>query len=1582
MRSKKKLLTFLLASAMAVSMVPAGPRTVHAEEAGSSDETIQKLITPDKPDWYKEQDDSNPYGYKKGVPFRLYEDSELYTFITDPQCEDPSIYIHELYTSQHGKDFLNEDNWGKNVSVDGPSSSILKHWFVSAMPMDLGYNLDDKGNVAPRKTCIAFMGAKKNGQDMDVDVWVYDTKSGKYSDVLTIGTISDIKGNADTDEETLLYQVRNFMTFTVGDYDGDQKDSIIAYAAFSGGPSLVEIEVTGDGEAAPTLAKGAAHGTLLHTGYMKNQADYINDHSWDGHKKLGCSLTSGDVNGDKIDDLVAVSYTQVLPKDGVKDHGEEMIKPSLAVSCGAAGRSGDDLLGEVSYDPVYVATEPVASGDFQDCNESLSVLMPTAVITRTDLTDGKETLAGNQIVVCGYYESILTMKSDGELADIERDSNHASVFAYDYNRENPKCVMADGDTFEPAHTFQKGQIEAEGDGTTISKLAVAAVNIDGSMAPGRLFIGGKFWNIQGKKLIHTVPALDYEYTSSDFECGTDLLDVYIDCMSVQSLSKVGGNYESLAFSLVAVFKEASGATYVDSPYSYTYRAGVAGPAVDQQTSRVVGYFGTEQDELYKFKNFYSSEWAALENVKFDLVNDDFSKINLVMCPVDKEDDGLLIRYNSKDITFADPQILAILQASPYFGVLGQEGAETSYEFESEFSHSDETSHTCSVGIGFSVEGSSPVVDASFKVGYTGETKTWAEQEFSKSITVGFDAVHDSVIVYRTPVVFYSYDVWKPDTGAWEENGLGISYANTPEYQQLSVEDYNSFVEKYNAEGEKRAQEKGSTDPFPALSKLGDGLYLGCEGDPTKYYQGGDAPAGYSVIDDHEHALGYNGGKDFTEFESGESVTAGMEREDGVSFEFEVTFGAEFAKAGPYFSLEDMQGHTVTTVNTEKTGITAGVANLDEESLKAAGYTDDQIRAFSFKWVPATWDSGVKYEYKDKDGNVHLSKNVPIYGYSLTSLTCPLNLSDATLTLDPEEYVYDGTAKAPSVKVELGGAELDPADYTISYLCDGKTVDECIEPGTYTVTATGAGQNIGKTEAEFTIKPADISGAVIKVDPETCVYDGTAKTPKLTVTLGEKTLTQDTDYEVKYLLAGKPVDELLEAGNYTIQVTGKGGYEGTRSASFAITTVDISGAVIRVNPETCEYDGTAKTPKLTVTLGGKTLKQDTDYEVKYLFAGEPVDDLLEIGKYTIEVDGKGNYSGSGSASFAITSVDISKAEMKINPSELEYDGKAKTPEITVTLKGQKLQPEQDYTLSYLLNGEPVGRLAEAGTYTVIAEGEALYTGSVRGTFTIKAKPQPTSIKDANVILSATDFTYNTKAQKPTILTIGGRTLKEGTDYTVLWPTSPVGVGEYTVTIIGNGAYTGVTTATYRIKVKAVTPTVTLKPASVVFNEKAQTPVVTVKVGTTTLNKGTDYTVSLDSGRKNAGTYIVTVNLKGNYSGTTMKKFIIKKAANPLKVKAKKASVSLAKLKKKNQTLAITRAVSFTKKGKGSMTYKLVSVNKTACKKYFKVDSKTGKITIKKGLKKGTYKVKIRMKAAGNGNYKASAVKNLTVQITVK
>jgi hypothetical protein len=100
-------------------------------------------------------------------------------------------------------------------------------------------------------------------------------------------------------------------------------------------------------------------------------------------------------------------------------------------------------------------------------------------------------------------------------------------------------------------------------------------------------------------------------------------------------------------------------------------------------------------------------------------------------------------------------------------------------------------------------------------------------------------------------------------------------------------------------------------------------------------------------------------------------------------------------------------------------------------------------------------------------------------------------------------------------------------------------------------------------------------------------------------------------------------------------------------------------------------------------------------------------------------------------------------------------------------------------------------------------------------------------------------------------------------------------------------------------------------------------------------------------------------------------LVAKKANPMKVTTKKVKATYGK--------TVTGKVGLkVKKAKGTKSFK--KANKAGGSKIV-VNKKTGKFTVKKGLKKGTYSVKVKVKAAGNGTYKAKTVTK-TVKVVVK
>ena len=102
-------------------------------------------------------------------------------------------------------------------------------------------------------------------------------------------------------------------------------------------------------------------------------------------------------------------------------------------------------------------------------------------------------------------------------------------------------------------------------------------------------------------------------------------------------------------------------------------------------------------------------------------------------------------------------------------------------------------------------------------------------------------------------------------------------------------------------------------------------------------------------------------------------------------------------------------------------------------------------------------------------------------------------------------------------------------------------------------------------------------------------------------------------------------------------------------------------------------------------------------------------------------------------------------------------------------------------------------------------------------------------------------------------------------------------------------------------------------------------------------------------------------------------------NPITVKGKTATVKAKKVKKKNQTIAASKVVTIVTDEHGiqGAWYSKVSGNKKIT-----INKYTGTVTVKKKLKKGTYKVKIKVMPTGNDYYEAGNWQQITIKIKVK
>ena len=157
---------------------------------------------------------------------------------------------------------------------------------------------------------------------------------------------------------------------------------------------------------------------------------------------------------------------------------------------------------------------------------------------------------------------------------------------------------------------------------------------------------------------------------------------------------------------------------------------------------------------------------------------------------------------------------------------------------------------------------------------------------------------------------------------------------------------------------------------------------------------------------------------------------------------------------------------------------------------------------------------------------------------------------------------------------------------------------------------------------------------------------------------------------------------------------------------ALSRISISKASVTLSTSTYAYDGKAETPSVTVKVGGKTLKKDTDYTVSY-------SNNTKVGTAKVTITGKGNYTGSVSKTYSIKN-DFKKATVS-GISTKAFTGKNITQTITVKYNGKTLKKGTDYTVSYSNN-------KNIGTATVKIAGKGSYTGTITKTFKINPAKQ--------------------------------------------------------------------------------------------------------------------------------------------------------------------------------------------------------------------------------------------------------------------
>ena len=563
--------------------------------------------------------------------------------------------------------------------------------------------------------------------------------------------------------------------------------------------------------------------------------------------------------------------------------------------------------------------------------------------------------------------------------------------------------------------------------------------------------------------------------------------------------------------------------------------------------------------------------------------------------------------------------------------------------------------------------------------------------------------------------------------------------------------------------------------------------------------------------------------------------------------------------------------------------------------------------------------------------------------SKTFSIVPADIANFTASLSTETFSYNGSEKEPSVTVKSGNKTLTSGtDFTVSY-------SNNVNVGTASAVITGKGNYSGSITKEFIITPADFSKLTASLATGTFSYDGTEKKPEVTVKSGSKQLTAGTDFTVSYT-------DNINVGTAKAVITGKGNYSGTITKSFKITQADLSKFTASLSADSFIYDGVEKKPEVTVKSDNAQLTAATDFTVSY-------SSNINAGTATVTITGKGNYSGSIRKQFTITPADFSGFSAELSADTVTYTGSAQKPGATVKSGDKVLVSGTDFTVSYSNN-------TNTGTAKATIKGKGNYSGTITKEFTIT----PADISQLTASLSADIFRYNGAEQKPSVtVKSGDKTLVPDTDFTVSYSDN-IDVGTATVTITGQGNYTGSMTRTFTITNARIPAVITAK--SVTLNQSTKK--------TSVFTAETDGKITLKSSNskivKVSGTKIIPVAPgKVTLTITAARGQDYEKASKKISVTVRPLTTSKLSLKstaKKQATVSWTAAKSISRY---QIYYSQRSDMKNA--KHITAKSSAKSAVLKNLTSKKKYYVRIRTykTVSGKKYYSTwSSVKSVTVK----
>lgn len=754
-----------------------------------------------------------------------------------------------------------------------------------------------------QKRYVAVLGYWLGGKRLEL--YIADKDGNRVSNTYAIGgeKTLDYLEQADAFEDT------GFVSVAAGDFNGDGKDTVIAYAPLmesdSEQPQLWEFSIGSNMQLEKT-------GTVCNIFDILGTGNIATKHSNNGkvfRNTPVVQMTTADTDKDSVDELVVTAGMNNTKADVNNRQSRMFIYDNITEE-------------EKSY---WNKTFELDTKGYNNGNQRLRWASSSV---------GNLVMTGSgadypEIITAGWVD-----KKTNKDADLTHDIGAYVTSCSKTTKKGNSAIGTYAKSEVPA-IGSNGQPQVSGftkDGhyrdDVQSLVVVDTFAADGVNAKASVLIMDTIYTYEAGKGLNEEYRTDY-FNHSDNGIGTSIITngLVQDAVSGNFSGNEEGK-EQIVFTTCQ--KRASKNQYFYKTYTY------------KKTGKSFWQCNSTGYRISKKGNAYTS-----------------------LCAPDIDSDSTIARIKDVSLTYTEPEVLALLESTPYFSEVDEGdigNSETAYGKENGEGTSVSTAEGLTTNIVAGFEWSVDDICAGFvcgagfetsvEQGYTWETATSTTKKFS--LNYSNDTGENQVIVYRRPVTTYRYEIkGTKDTMVLARQGTLLT-------SMLPVDEYNEAAQSYE------------------LEEIADGT-LATPGNPFSYRS---STAGLNNVAESKITTQY--GKEGT-------VTQEFSTETEQEKTFTYDLNASFTAYGLVFGVKAGGGAGTTYSESQSTINTEAIT-------KTGAVTGKQVEGYDFNWKFAHWTTKVN------------GTEIPVLGYVLTNVIAPPsppeNLAVESVTSDSAKITWD------------------------------------------------------------------------------------------------------------------------------------------------------------------------------------------------------------------------------------------------------------------------------------------------------------------------------------------------------------------------------------------------------------------------------------------------------------------------------------------------------------------------------------------------------------------------------------------------